>query len=163
MILTAIILGGFIISLGGNPQHDRIGFRYWTNGRAFVEYKEEGSLGRFLGVWSTLTTALFAYLGSELVGVCAGETSNPRRAIPRAIRMVIFRYVQRRLVCCVGSYIFLQHSLLLHLRCHCDWYACFASGRPLSPKWEKQGNSICIPFCSCDPERADTSKFRGPI
>lgn len=91
VILTAIILGGFIISLGANPANDRIGFRYWTGGRAFVEYKEQGALGRFLGVWSTLTSAMFAYLGSELVGVTAGETANPRKALPRAIKMVIFR------------------------------------------------------------------------
>lgn len=91
VVLTAIILGGFIISLGGNPQNDRIGFRYWRDDGAFKEYKEDGALGRFLGTWSTLTAALFAYLGSELVGVCAGETGNPRKAMPRAIRMVIFR------------------------------------------------------------------------
>lgn len=30
VVLTAIILGGFIISLGGNPTGDRIGFRYWN-------------------------------------------------------------------------------------------------------------------------------------
>lgn len=73
VVLTAILLGGFIVSLGGNPDNDRIGFRYWKNGGAFKEYKEEGALGRFLGFWSVLTLALFAYLGSELVGVCVGE------------------------------------------------------------------------------------------
>ncbi|UZJ57615.1 hypothetical protein CBS101457_006935 [Exobasidium rhododendri] len=93
LILTAIILGGFIISMGGSPSGDRIGFRYWKDGHAFKEYKEGGALGRFLGTWSVLTLALFAYMGSELVGVCAGEASNPRKSIPSAIKKTVWRII----------------------------------------------------------------------
>lgn len=35
--------------------------------------------------------ALFAYLGSELVGVCAGETKDPRKSLPSAIKKTIWR------------------------------------------------------------------------
>lgn len=65
--------------------------RYWKDGGAFKEYKKTGDLGRFLGTWSVLTLALFAYLGSELVGVCVGETKNPRKSIPSAISKVVWR------------------------------------------------------------------------
>ena len=50
-----------------------------------------GSAGRFLAVWSTFTTAVFAYLGTELVGVTVGEAANPRRVIPRAIKLTFYR------------------------------------------------------------------------
>ena len=36
-------------------------------------------------------TATFAYLGSELVGVTVGEAQNPRKVIPRAIKLTFWR------------------------------------------------------------------------
>jgi amino acid transporter len=36
---------------------------------------------KFLGFWATLTNALFAYIGTELIGVTVGEAENPRRNI----------------------------------------------------------------------------------
>jgi amino acid transporter len=50
-----------------------------------------GATGNFLGFWSTMVTATFAYLGTELVGVTVGEAQNPRRTIPRAIRLTFYR------------------------------------------------------------------------
>lgn len=38
-----------------------------------------------------MTTAVFAYLGTELVGVTVGEAANPRRVIPRAIKLTFYR------------------------------------------------------------------------
>ena len=38
-----------------------------------------------------MTTATFAYLGTELVGVTVGEAQNPRKVIPRAIKLTFFR------------------------------------------------------------------------
>src|SRR5436190_14176203 len=51
----------------------------------------DGSAGRFLAVWSTFVTATFAYLGTELVGVTVGEAQNPRKTIPRAIKLTFYR------------------------------------------------------------------------
>lgn len=67
-ILGVIILS-LVLALGGGPNGDRTGFRYWSKPGAFNEYIAEGSLGRFLAVWSSMITAVFAYLGTELVGV----------------------------------------------------------------------------------------------
>ncbi|EIW85227.1 dicarbixylic amino acid permease [Coniophora puteana RWD-64-598 SS2] len=94
--LVAFILLGIIVDLGGNPQHDRIGFRYWRApngpmGTYLTKYTDNASLSAFLGFWSTLTTALYAYIGSELVGVTVGETRDPRRNVPRAIKRTFFR------------------------------------------------------------------------
>ena len=71
--LTGLILLGLIIDLGGVPGQERIGFRYWTQGRAFKAYKLKGDAGKFLGFVNALVLALFAYMGTELVGVTVGE------------------------------------------------------------------------------------------
>lgn len=59
--------------------------------KARADEHPEGAGGRFLAVWATFTTAVFAYLGTELVGVTVGEAANPRRVIPRAIRLTFYR------------------------------------------------------------------------
>ncbi|KAG6832374.1 hypothetical protein H0H92_002642 [Tricholoma furcatifolium] len=87
---------GIIIDLGGNPEHDRIGFRYWRApdgpmGTYLLSQVHNKHLAIFLGFWSTLTNALFAYIGTELIGVTVGEAENPRRNIPIAIRRTFFR------------------------------------------------------------------------
>ncbi|KAG6818155.1 hypothetical protein H0H87_000060 [Tephrocybe sp. NHM501043] len=94
--LIGLLLMGIIIDLGGNPKHDRIGFRYWRapNGPMGTYLKDQvhdGHLAIFLGFWATLTNALFAYIGTELIGVTVGEAENPRRNIPIAIRRTFFR------------------------------------------------------------------------
>lgn len=38
-----------------------------------------------------MVTATFAYLGSELIGVTVGEAQNPRKVIPRAIKLTFWR------------------------------------------------------------------------
>ncbi|KAJ5354948.1 hypothetical protein N7541_005992 [Penicillium brevicompactum] len=80
-----------IITLGGAPRHDRIGFRYWQNPGPINQYLEDGSLGRFLAFWKVFIQATFSYGGSEMVVVVAGETENPRRNVPKAVRRVFWR------------------------------------------------------------------------
>ncbi|GAB0135272.1 hypothetical protein EsDP_00003616 [Epichloe bromicola] len=86
-VITVI---GFIIFAicvnAGAGQQGYIGFKYWTYPGAFREYLVEGGIGKFVGFWSVLVTAGFSYQGSELVGIGAGETENPRKAIPKAIK-----------------------------------------------------------------------------
>ncbi|KAL8697306.1 MAG: hypothetical protein Q9224_002383 [Gallowayella concinna] len=96
-IKVLTIIGLLILSLtlvlGGGPDHDRKGFRYWKNPGAMKPLYGTGDTGRFLGLWSTFVTATFAYLGTELVGVTVGEAQNPRRVIPRAIKLTFWRIV----------------------------------------------------------------------
>ncbi|KAJ5677598.1 Dicarboxylic amino acid permease [Penicillium maclennaniae] len=91
VVILGIILLSFILMLGGGPDHDRKGFRYWKDPGAFAEYIDTGASGRFYAFWSTMVSATFAYLGTELVGVTVGEAQNPRRTIPRAIRLTFYR------------------------------------------------------------------------
>ena len=89
--IVGLIIFAFIVDLGGGPTHDRLGFRYWNNPGAMKEYVSTGSTGRFLGLFSTLVNAAFAYGGVEMVAVAAGEAENPRYNIPKAVRRVFWR------------------------------------------------------------------------
>lgn len=42
-------------------------------GKYLVEQVKNTSLSIFLGFWATITNALFAYMGTELIGVTVGE------------------------------------------------------------------------------------------
>ena len=78
--------------LGGGPNHDRLGFRYWENPGAFNEYLVPGATGRFLAYWTAFARAGFAFITSpELVALSAGEAIAPRRDIPKAARRFIWR------------------------------------------------------------------------
>lgn len=89
--IVGLILLMFIIMLGGGPNHDRTGFRYWIDPGPMLGYLEPGALGRFLAFFKVFIQATFSYGGSEMVVVAAGETENPRRNIPKAVRRVFWR------------------------------------------------------------------------
>ncbi|KAL7958061.1 dicarboxylic amino acid permease [Trichoderma compactum] len=95
IIKTLVILGLMIlclvIDLGGGPNHDRLGFRYWKDPGAFNAHLVEGATGRFLGWWSCMVSAGFVYMGTEVVGVAFGEADKPWKVIPRAIRQTLWR------------------------------------------------------------------------
>ncbi|QRW16929.1 amino acid permease [Rhizoctonia solani] len=94
-LITGLILVGLVIDLGGGPDGDRRGFRYWKNPGAFNTYlvDEPVSLGRFLGILGVLIQAAFSFQGMELVAIAASETENPRRNIAKAVRRVFYRIV----------------------------------------------------------------------
>ncbi|CAO3572524.1 unnamed protein product [Mortierella alpina] len=49
--------------------------------------------GGFTGLFSIFLNAGFSFQGAELVGIAAGETKNPRKNVPRAIRQVFWRII----------------------------------------------------------------------
>lgn len=68
--ITGLIILGIVLDLGGGPNGDRIGFRYWKNPGPFVQYEGiPGAKGRFLGWWAVMTQAAFAFIGTEIVAV----------------------------------------------------------------------------------------------
>lgn len=88
-IKVVTIVGFIIFSIcinAGVGDEGYIGFKYWKNPGPFQAYMVDGATGKFVGFWAVLVTAGFSYQGTELVGVGAGETANPRKAIPEAIR-----------------------------------------------------------------------------
>ncbi|EEA25380.1 proline-specific permease, putative [Talaromyces marneffei ATCC 18224] len=91
MLIIDLIIGGLVIDLGGAPNHDRIGFRYWNDPGAFNTTIETGSTGRFLAIWSVLVSAGFSYGNIQVVAISGSETQNSRQIIPAATKKTFFR------------------------------------------------------------------------
>ncbi|RAH78865.1 hypothetical protein BO86DRAFT_391476 [Aspergillus japonicus CBS 114.51] len=92
MLVIGINLMALVITCGGGPNRTSIGFRYWRDPGPFVQYLGiGGSLGRFLGFWTALNSALYSYSGIENITVAAAETRSPRHAIPMAARRIFVR------------------------------------------------------------------------
>ncbi|KAH9221499.1 amino acid transporter [Leptodontidium sp. 2 PMI_412] len=77
------ILLGIILNCGGGPDTGYIGGKYWSDPGAFHN--------GFKGLCSVFVTAAFAFAGTELVGLAAAETANPRKSLPTAIKQVFWR------------------------------------------------------------------------
>jgi amino acid transporter len=105
--IMGLIIMALVIMLGGAPNRDRVGFRYWRDPGAFKEYKGTGSWGRFLAYWTAFVRAGFSFITSpELIGLAAGETVAPRRNLPKAarrflVRLAIFYGVSSLLIGCI--------------------------------------------------------------
>ena len=81
-VLAFLVLGVLMIAgiIGGESP----GMSNWTRDEApFV--------GGWVSIISVFMIAGFSFQGTELVGVTAGESANPRRDMPRAIRTVFWR------------------------------------------------------------------------
>jgi amino acid transporter len=83
---TGFIILGIIIDCGGVPTDNRgyIGARYWHS--PYTAF-----LNGFHGFCSVFVTAAFAYTGTELTGLAAAETADPKKEIPRASKQVVWR------------------------------------------------------------------------
>ncbi|KAF1997767.1 general amino acid permease-like protein AGP2 [Amniculicola lignicola CBS 123094] len=82
----------FVTMVGGNPQHDAYGFRYWKNPGGFAEYLSTGNLGRFEGFLGALWAASFCIVGPEYISMVAGEAKRPRIYIKSAFKTVYWRF-----------------------------------------------------------------------
>lgn len=91
LLIVGLLLFTFMSMLGGNPERDRYGFRYWKTPGSFAELYYRGNLGRFLGFLQCLIQAAFVIAGPEYVSMAAGETANPRVVMPRAYKAVFYR------------------------------------------------------------------------
>ena len=73
ILITGLILCCLIIDLGGGPDHDRIGFRYWKDPGALAQSdlvsESKVDLGRFLALLSVIVQAAFSFQGMELVAM----------------------------------------------------------------------------------------------
>ncbi|KAH7374125.1 amino acid permease [Cadophora sp. MPI-SDFR-AT-0126] len=90
-LIIGLILAGIVVDLGGGPDHERIGFRYWRNPGAFNSYLVDGNTGKFLAFWSSLISAAFSYGNIQVVALSGTETQNPRRIIPEATKKTFYR------------------------------------------------------------------------
>ncbi|EOD45355.1 putative amino acid permease protein [Neofusicoccum parvum UCRNP2] len=80
------VLGGFLVAIllnTGAIGGSYIGFRYWSDPGPFVN--------GISGFAQTLVLAAVYYCGTEMVAVTAGESKNPKRDLPAAIKQSFFR------------------------------------------------------------------------
>ncbi|KAK7885763.1 histidine permease [Exophiala xenobiotica] len=118
-VIGYILLGVLINIMGGvdsqgRPDGSYMGFRLWHHPGAFHN--------GFKGLCSTFVTAAFAFAGTELVGLAAAETENPRKTLPTAIKQVFWRitlfYVVSLLI--VGTLVPYDDPRLLNGRSSAD-------------------------------------------
>lgn len=84
-ILGLIVVGVVLVTIGFvSPTGDRATIGNLWNGGGFFATGVMGLVGGF-------QIAFFAFVGVELVGTAAAETSDPRRTLPRAINAVPLR------------------------------------------------------------------------
>jgi len=81
-IVIFIIVG--ILMIFGIMSSSTGGFENFTKGEAPFK-------GGFLSILSVFMIVGFSFTGTELVGITAGESENPEKNIPRAIKQIFWR------------------------------------------------------------------------
>ncbi|MCM2458123.1 amino acid permease [Rhizobium sp. CG4] len=99
-LATFLVVGVYFVIFGTPIEGHTVGFSLITQNGGFFP---NGILPAFV----IIQGVVFAYASIELIGTTAGETEDPRKVMPRAIRTVVIRL----LVFYVGSVLLL--SLLL--------------------------------------------------
>ncbi len=83
MVVVVFIIVGSAM-LFGWTSYKSAGFSYWQiSGAPFH--------GGFIAIFGVFMIVGFSFQGTELIGVAAGETANPGKNIPSAIRKVFWR------------------------------------------------------------------------
>jgi len=86
-VVVMFIFIGVVCIAGGGPSDgdyaSYTGGRHWSNPGAFAN--------GFKGVCSVFVTAAFSFSGTELIGLAASETPNPRKTVPAAIKGTFWR------------------------------------------------------------------------
>lgn len=87
IVVIMFLVIAVVMNCGGGPAGGDyatyVGGRYW---------REPGALANgFKGVCAVFVTAAFSFAGTELVGLAAAESDNPRKNLPSAIKQVFWR------------------------------------------------------------------------
>ncbi|HWG25394.1 amino acid permease [Actinospica sp.] len=83
-IMSFLFIGIWLLGTGHQVDGTRPGFGLIRSNGGFF------ALG-VLPVFSVLQSVVFAYAGVEMVGITAGETKEPAKIVPRAVRSVTWR------------------------------------------------------------------------
>ncbi|KAJ1549484.1 hypothetical protein HK405_001538 [Cladochytrium tenue] len=97
VFIVIFLLVGTALVLGANKDLGFIGGSNWNVPGAPIGASStyEGSVdgARFVAILGAFTTAFYSFGGTEIVGVTAGESADPRRTVPVAIRGTFWRIV----------------------------------------------------------------------
>jgi lysine-specific permease len=85
LVVIIFVIVGICVDTGA-AGGDHIGVRnFHLEGGAFPN--------GFLGVFNVLLTAAFSFNGVEIAGITAGESANPHKTVPAAVKQVFIRIV----------------------------------------------------------------------
>ncbi|KAL8283798.1 hypothetical protein RQP46_005230 [Phenoliferia psychrophenolica] len=86
VVIIFVILGA-VLNAGGGPASGN--FSSYVGGKNFVD--PGGFANGFKGVCAVFVTAAFSFAGTELVGLAATETPDPRATMPGAVKGTFWR------------------------------------------------------------------------
>ena len=94
--VIAMILGGLYVIIANVPTASgiRASFANWfTIDGGFMPHglMSQNTNGTWTGLLMALVVVMFSFGGTELIGITAGETENPRVTIPKATNGIIWR------------------------------------------------------------------------
>lgn len=94
--VIAMILGGLYVIIANVPTASgiRASFANWfTIDGGFLPHglMSRNADGTWTGLMMALVVVMFSFGGTELIGITAGETENPRTTIPKATNGIIWR------------------------------------------------------------------------
>jgi amino acid transporter len=103
IVVVIFVLAAVVFNCGGGPAsglyNSYVGGRYWQKCAQLdscptylTRVCSPGAFANgFKGVCSVFVTAAFSFAGTELVGLAASETPNPRKAMPSAVKNTFWR------------------------------------------------------------------------
>lgn len=87
LVTIMFLIAGIVFVCGGGPSSG--GYSTYLGGR---RWQDPGAFANgFKGVCSVFVTAAFSFAGTELVGLAAVETPNPRKTMPAAVKQTFWR------------------------------------------------------------------------
>ena len=100
-VIIFVIVGAALI-LGWIGNHPAIGFKNFT-------YKQAPFVNGVAGIISAFVISGFSFQGTEMVGIAAGESADPKHSIPTAIhatfwRILLFYILTIFIIACVLPY-----------------------------------------------------------
>jgi len=86
-VVVMFIIIGIVCICGGGPAGGD--YDSYVGGK---NWQDPGALANgFKGICAVFVTAAFSFAGTELVGLAATETPNPRKALPGAVKQTFWR------------------------------------------------------------------------
>ncbi|WP_368665552.1 amino acid permease [Neisseria sp. WF04] len=89
VITVMVFLGVGVLTIFGILGGQYVGLGNMTMGDA--PFLGDGTGGRFLTMLGVFLIAGFSFQGTELIGITAGESENPEKSIPKAVKQVFWR------------------------------------------------------------------------
>jgi AAT family amino acid transporter/lysine-specific permease len=83
--IVIFILSGLAI-IFGFAHYEAVGFKNW----ALAESPFHGH-GGWLAIFGAFVIAGFSFQGTELIGIAAGESKDPQKNIPKAVKQIFWR------------------------------------------------------------------------